>query len=394
MDGRDSFAAELRRARAAAELSLGELACAAHVNRGYVGHVEHGERWPSRSVAAALDAALHADGALLATWEEAGQRAAGPMRGPVADVPAPPGEHGAPATGEPVDRLRHTIAHLVALDGAHGGAEVAPVALRSFRGAQRILGEGRYLPAVEHDLEAVTAELGELSGWLLFDAERHNESRAVNAEALSLAHIAGDTSMEWFVLSNQALASVHTGRYREALRISARMAERDELPPRVRALFDVRSARAQAALGDESGALRIFDRARSSFEGGTTRRDPAWAWWWDERELAGHQGMVHASLGHHHRALPALATAVERSEGNERFRWALYIHRANLLRACLAAGAWSEAERVAVTVAPMVGEVASVRTEGLLRRAGAHPHRTTMPSTLSDALDYIGQQVR
>lgn len=97
-----------------------------------------------------------------------------------------------------MESLHGTIKHLAALDGVHGGADVAPLALRSFHRAQLILREGRYEPAFERDLEAVTAEMGELSGWLLFDAERHEESRQVNTEALTLARIAGDVSMEWF----------------------------------------------------------------------------------------------------------------------------------------------------------------------------------------------------
>jgi len=210
----------------------------------------------------------------------------------------------APATDDYLGELRHTISHLVALDGAHGGGEVAPIALRSFRLAQRILSEGRYVPAIERDLEAVTAELGELSGWLLFDAEQQDQARAVNAEALNLAHIAGDASMEWFILSNQALVSAHTGRPRGALRISQRVADRDVLPGRVQALFDVRAARALASLGDETAALRAFDRARSAFADGTTNRDPVWSWWFDERELPGHAGMMHASLGNYEKALP------------------------------------------------------------------------------------------
>ncbi len=172
------------------------------------------------------------------------------------------------------------------------------------------------------------------------------------------------------------------------------MADGDVLPGRVRALFDVRAARALASLGDETAALRSFDRARSAFADGTTNRDPVWSWWFDERELPGHAGMMHASLGNYEKALPRLATAVERSEGRENFRWALYIHRANLLRAALRAGSWSEAERVATHVAPMVGEIASARTEGLLRRTVAYPEqRPALPSTLSDALDHIARRV-
>lgn len=355
----------------------------------HLGKIERGQvRRPGRHYVAALCAVLGASETELG-FSTPRSIASLQLTGMAAPI------DGAPVDAEYVAGLSEVITHLAALDGQHGGTEVAPLALRSFRRAQRILGEGRYVPAVERDLEVVTAELGELTGWLLFDAERQDESRQINAEALTLARIAGDTSMEWFVLSNQALASVHTGRDREALRIAQNMTcSHESLPGRVRALFDVRAARALAALGDAPAALRTFDRARSAFADGTTSRDPAWSWWFDERELAGHEGMIHAALGDHDRALPQLAVAVERSQGRERFRWALYIHRANLLRALLRAGSWDEAERVAVDVAPMVGEIASARTEGLLRRTVAHPEtRPPLPSTLGDALDHIGGQL-
>lgn len=300
-----------------------------------------------------------------------------------------------PAGDDYLTELRSTIAHLAALDGAHGSTEAAPLALRTFRRARHTLVEGRYRAGIGRDLCAVTAELGELSGWLLFDAERHRAARAVNAEALGLADRAGDTAMRWFVLTNQALADVHIGRDRAALRISQRTVDRDNLPTRVRALFDVRAARALAALGDESAALRTFDRARCAFDDGPDRRDPIWAWWFDERELVGHEGMVHAALGDHRRALPLLATAVQRAQGRPHLRWALYAHRASLLRACLRAGARAEAERVAEDLAPMVGEVSSARTEGILRRVTTRPEQHgALPSRLSDALEHIARRVR
>ena len=66
----------------------------------------------------------------------------------------------------------------------------------------------------------------------------------------------------------------------------------------------------------------------------------------------------------------------------------------NLLRVALRADSWSEAERVATHVAPMVGEIASARTEGLLRRTVACPEqRLALPSTLSDVLDHIARRV-
>jgi transcriptional regulator with XRE-family HTH domain len=69
MKRRADFAAELARRRVDAGLSLADLATRAHVHQGYAGNIEHGRRWPAQTVARALDAALHADGALMAAWE-------------------------------------------------------------------------------------------------------------------------------------------------------------------------------------------------------------------------------------------------------------------------------------------------------------------------------------
>lgn len=68
---RADFAAQLAGKRAAAKLSLADLAAQAHVHRGYLHNVEHGRRWPGETVARALDAALDAEGMLLATWDAA-----------------------------------------------------------------------------------------------------------------------------------------------------------------------------------------------------------------------------------------------------------------------------------------------------------------------------------
>lgn len=70
-EARESFALELAALRARAGLSLAELGAAAHLARGYIHHIEHGRRWPSRTVAAALDSSLNGGGALLALWEAA-----------------------------------------------------------------------------------------------------------------------------------------------------------------------------------------------------------------------------------------------------------------------------------------------------------------------------------
>ncbi|MCX2733856.1 hypothetical protein OOZ19_26730 [Saccharopolyspora sp. NFXS83] len=324
-----------------------------------------------------------------------------PTRSAADEVPVEPAEAvldpigpgsadgGPPADADFVASLRGAIAQFVRMDSLLGSGEVVDAVVRRFRDAQRVLASGRYRVEVERDLEAATAELGEVAGWMLIDAQRHDEARLINSEALMLAQIAGDTSMQWFILSNQALAGTYSGRQREALRISERFGEEPRVPIRVRALFRLRQARALGHLGDESAARSAFDRARATFGDGVSNRDPAWAWWFNARELDGHAGSMYASLGRHAEALPLLSSAVDLAAGRESQRWALYIHRACLLDSALAAGAVAEAERAAIAVAPMLGQMHSVRTENRLRRAVARGPGEALPSTLSDVLDHI-----
>ena len=270
--------------------------------------------------------------------------------------------------------IHDLIARLAALDAVAGSGAAVDDAVVAFGRAARLVGADR-------DVRAAVAELGELTGWLLFDAERQAQARRTNRIALGLAE---DPRLRWFILSNQALASVHTGRNREALRIADNAGP--AAPRRVRALFDVRAARALAELGAAPEALRRFDRARSAFFDGLAPRDPAWTWWFDERELAGHHGLLHASLGNHDTAIPLLHRAVDGSAQRADLRWALYLYRVHLLRVLLDAGAWADAEPVAVALVPMVGTIAGARADKLLR--GLAP-AVGLPSTLGDALGEI-----
>ena len=266
-------------------------------------------------------------------------------------------------------RIHDLIVRLAARDAANGSGAVVDEALRAFRRHRR-----------GGDPEAV-AELGELTGWLLFDAERHREARQVNRIALALTD---DPSLRWFILSNQALASVHIGLHREALRIAEDPGGRP--PRRVQALFDVRAARALAELGARDAARHRFDRARSAFLDGPAPRDPNWTWWFDERELAGHHSLLHAALGEHDQAIALLRQAVDEASQP----WARYIHRAQLLRVCLDAGAHDDAEPVALDLVPMTGTMSSARTEQILAALTPNP---SLPSTLGDALAVINRRV-
>ncbi|MFJ6708949.1 MULTISPECIES: helix-turn-helix domain-containing protein [unclassified Streptomyces] len=78
MTPQEEFAEALRVRREAAGLSLAELARRVHYSKSYLSRVENGLRPPGRLLAERCDAALRADGALLALLPPGPERAAGP----------------------------------------------------------------------------------------------------------------------------------------------------------------------------------------------------------------------------------------------------------------------------------------------------------------------------
>ncbi|WP_216213705.1 hypothetical protein [Amycolatopsis aidingensis] len=257
------------------------------------------------------------------------------------------GKHGCGPVGEEFAvAVREKVARLVAGNRTVGGGELAALAAAEFRTARGILTSGWYLPAAWREVTAAAAELGEVAGWLLFDAERQDEARQANLAALALARWAGDTGMARFIRTNQSLAALHTGHARTALRI-AEFVYADKPPARVQTLAGIRVARALAGLGDAEGSRRALLRALSRYQDGPSERDPAWAWWLDEAELAWHRGMAQADLGDWHPALELLHQAVELTPEDG---WARWVYRAHLLEAAARAGAWRDAEQAAAAL--------------------------------------------
>jgi transcriptional regulator with XRE-family HTH domain len=68
------FGAHLRQLRAANGWSLRDLGTRMHFNRGYIGKVEQGEKFPERHFAETADRVLDANGALVRAWEIDAQR--------------------------------------------------------------------------------------------------------------------------------------------------------------------------------------------------------------------------------------------------------------------------------------------------------------------------------
>jgi DNA-binding XRE family transcriptional regulator len=346
-----------------------------------IGNAERGTHAPSLFLRRALDQALeHASdaqrdrflAAVTAEDQGIGSHAHGAASAtfPALSVRTAPSLLTFPVTSYAdtayLEAVRQHIRYLLELEDRFGGTDLAPLAVRFFRSVHHQLGSGAYEPSLERDLQATAGELAEVTGWLLYDADRQDEVRRMNQEALYFCRLAGDRTMELLILQNAGMHAGFLGRPREELHLARSVLESgDRLSPRVKTLFLVRKARALAQCGDEQ-ALTLFDQARSHHEDGLRDSDPKWAWWVDERELAWHEGMALADLGHLGKAVgkfeqSAATTAPHRARSR-------YITLGYLLGAQVRAGAWSDAETTMCQIGPMVGDVASQRAKVLLAR--------------------------
>ncbi|MGW6057688.1 DNA-binding protein [Streptomyces sp. NPDC055189] len=266
--------------------------------------------------------------------------------------------------------LSRTVRHLVALDAASGASRALPAVREAVRRVPELAAAPGTLRGRDSDRLSALAELGEVIGWILFDAGFYRQAHRMNARALALAELCGDRWTARFVLLNDSMLQAHTGAPRTALQAAARVRGTRALPARVGSLVMIRRAHAVAMLGGHRDALDLMSRARSLFLDGVSRRDPTWAWWIDRTELLGHQGWVHARLHQWDKAIPLLsevlheATAVPGPSYRNLFT-------AKLLSVLARAGAWREAEDLIAELAPRVARTGSARTTEVLERTAS-----------------------
>src|SRR5215471_856233 len=174
--------------------------------------------------------------------------------------PEPP-SHEPAADVDYVSGVRAAVQRLVGLEIAHGGTEIADLGARCFRSVRRRLA-GAAAPGLVRDMQAAAAEMAEVAGWLLHDADRQEAARQMNNEGLFLARLSGDRSMELLILADASLVALVTRQPGEALMVANAALESGDLTNRERVIFRTRQARALARLGDRSTALGRWTRPR------------------------------------------------------------------------------------------------------------------------------------
>lgn len=348
------FSGEMKRRLALAGLTQTALAMMLPIDKGQISRLASGVRQPSPELARQIDHALGAGGELAALV---------PPREPRRRIVLPDAGLGddrrRPLDGDDVQRLRADVDRLVALDTGHGSDGLHTVASRAFRDADRRLAQAGARPGVASDVAAAVAELGETAAWIAYDSEEHDESRRLASDALLVARLAGDRSMERFLLSHLAMQAVQLGRPAEALSIADRVLAEQPASLMVAAIFHARRGRALGLLGARDEGLAELDAARRIVAQGRTDADPPWSWWLHDAELAIQEGRLRAACGDPRGAVDAAVAAVRLLPAGQGRDGVL--HRGWLLRWLVEAHAWSEVPTVADSLRASGGGSARLR---------------------------------
>ncbi|MEU9891163.1 helix-turn-helix transcriptional regulator [Sphaerisporangium sp. NPDC051011] len=196
--------------------------------------------------------------------------------------------------------LRASLERLRRADGAIGGAALLPHATALFARARAMLDEYDYAEHTGRDLLAVTADLGEVGGWLAYDSGDQHLARSLYAEAALLAASVGDNSLLVHIYLDMAQQATHlariTGRRgsaREALRLADRAAQvaRHIPSPALHTLIWLRQALAYAQLGDAAAFHAAIGRARNEADRGPHDSDQNWTAFVTHSEIAGYEAM-------------------------------------------------------------------------------------------------------
>lgn len=277
------FGAAVRRRRLQIDLSLAQLAAKVHYSRGHLSKIETGKRLPSTQLAALIDTALRAEGAiasLLVVPEERddldchcdvpvdpGDEVA------VGSVDLPPDLAGATAVnGDAIAvAFEHSLVQVRKLGQTTSPGAVFPIldgALRSLRALlNNTPGPGRLR------LLMTAARYAEYFGWMKQEAGNDAEALAWTGRAVSLSKDSGSVDMHSHALVRQALIRLYRGDGPGTVRLALQAQADPHVPARIRGFAALREGQGEALNRDYERFREAMARARDLL--GTTEGNPS-----------------------------------------------------------------------------------------------------------------------
>lgn len=221
-----------------------------------------------------------------------------------------------------VQRLRDGVAELEREDQRIGGSQLVDFALDQLATAKHRLDTSSFDAATGNAYASAVGELAAETGWLAYDAERHDTARRCYSDALALGTEADDRNLithaclSWATQLIQ-LSRLGQGSPHHALRLIARARDlmRGKPPGRVHALIAVREAQAYGMLADKQGFMRAIATAWRELDYAASLEPldecPQWLRFVNPREILGHEARGSADLGDFTRAMEMFTSVAE-----------------------------------------------------------------------------------
>lgn len=256
MDTAREFGPELRRRRAARSMSLSDLAAIVHYDRGYLSRVERGLRTPTTALARLCDAAVGANGALVAL--AAGESEEGVPPPALPPVPVSSGLVGlfqqiAKSAMLFSDDHERTLAGARRLFGVlraeghvNAPASILPALAVQF-GVLRAAARQAREP-IRQRLVLLAAYYAEYAGWMIQECGDDAGATGITHTAAALARLAGEPGLAAYALIRQADIALYRGDGASVVALALRAAGEDS-PAAVRALAVQRAAQGWALIG-------------------------------------------------------------------------------------------------------------------------------------------------
>ncbi|UED83186.1 carph-isopro domain-containing protein [Streptomyces profundus] len=202
------------------------------------------------------------------------------------------GQHAArltpPLGADPlVDHVEQHLPMLQLLDDEHGGARHLPYVGAQFRAVGLLIREGGHSPAATSRLIRALAEIGQLAGWMAFDAADHGLAQRYFATALRAAHQVNDLPLSAHILGDLSFQAASRGHPADAVALgeAARRAS-DAAPPAVRASVLSRLAYAYATAGRDNDFAHTRGLARELVtDRASGQEEPRWMYFLTDNHL-------------------------------------------------------------------------------------------------------------
>ena len=197
-----------------------------------------------------------------------------------------------------VDQVERNLPLLQTLDDTHGGAHHLSYVSAQFRSVGLVLRENMQPAASRRRLTQAFAEIGQLAGWMAFDAAEHGLAQRYFATALRAAHQVNDQALCAHILADLAFQAATRERPTDAVPFGE-AAERaaKHAPASVRASVLSRMAYAYASNGEEEAFHRAAGQARETITRASAGDSPRWMYFLTENHLECQAGYAMIQLG-------------------------------------------------------------------------------------------------